>query len=64
MTISGYLPFTQAEQGLISLPLIIIGIMVADSVWASCWFAMDARKVEPATESTADGEDCPILSKN
>ena len=66
VTISGYLPYTQAEQGLISLPLIIIhiGVMVADSVWASWWFARDARKVKPATESTADGEDCPILSKN
>ncbi|CAH3154187.1 unnamed protein product [Pocillopora meandrina] len=46
VTICGYLPFTQAEQGLISLPLIIIhiGILVSDSVWASWWFARDAKK--------------------
>ena len=37
VTICGHLPFTQAEQGLIRLPLIIIhiGILVSDSVWAS-----------------------------
>lgn len=41
VTIAGYLPFSDAEQGIISLPLIIIhlGILVSDSVWASWWFA-------------------------
>lgn len=58
VTISGYLPFTQAEQGLISLPLIIIhlGILVSDSVWASCWFNCDAKKEKAAAaHSTANG---------
>ena len=46
VSIAGYLPFTQAEQGLLSLPMILIhlGILVADSVWASWWFARDAKK--------------------
>ncbi|PFX13479.1 TBC1 domain family member 10A [Stylophora pistillata] len=46
VTIAGFLPFTQAEQGLLSLPLILIhlGILVADSVWASWWISWDAKK--------------------
>ena len=58
VTISGYLPFTQAEQGLISLPLIIIhlGILVSDSIWASWWFAWDARKEKAAKESGENGK--------
>lgn len=46
VTIAGFLPFTQAEQGLLSLPLILIhlGILVADSVWASWWISRDAKK--------------------
>ena len=57
MTISGFLPFTQAEQGLISLPLIIIhlGILVTDSIWASWWFAWDAKKEKAANKSLANG---------
>ena len=64
VTISGFLPFTQAEQGLISLPLIIIhlGILVADSVLASWWFAWDAKTKTAATESTANEERCLLLS--
>ena len=52
VTICGYLPFTPAEQGLISLPLIIIhiGILVSDSVWASWWFARDAKKEKEKIE--------------
>lgn len=52
VTICGYLPFTQAEQGLISLPLIIIhiGILVSDSVWASWWFAQDTKKEKEKIE--------------
>lgn len=59
VTISGYLPFTQAEQGLISLPLIIIhlGILVSDSVWASWWFTYDAKKEKAAAaDSAANGD--------
>jgi len=58
VTISGFLPFTQAEQGLISLPLIIIhlGILVSDSVWASWWFALDAKKEKAAAKSVANGD--------
>ncbi|KAJ7360594.1 hypothetical protein OS493_015702 [Desmophyllum pertusum] len=50
VTISGYLPFTQAEQGLLSLPIIVIhlGIIVSDSVWASWWFSCDAKKEKAA----------------
>ena len=52
VTICGYLPFTQAEQGLISFPLIIIhiGILVSDSLWASWWFARDAKKEKEKIE--------------
>lgn len=59
VTISGYLPFTQAEQGLISLPLIIIhlGILVSDSVWATWWFNCDAKKEKAAAaDSAANGD--------
>ena len=57
VTVSGYLPFTQAEQGLISLPLVIIhlGILVTDSIWASWWFAWDAKKEKGAKESMTNG---------
>lgn len=57
VTISGFLPFTQAEQGLISLPLIIIhlGILVTDSFWASWWFAWDAKKDKKAAKSAQNG---------
>lgn len=61
VTIAGYLPFTHAEQGLISLPLIIIhlGILVSDSVWASWWFAYDAKKEKAAAaDSASDGQSC------
>ena len=46
VSITGYLPFTQAEQGLLSLPMILmhLGILLSDSVWASWWFAWDAKK--------------------
>ena len=58
VTISGFLPFTQAEQGLISLPQIIIhlGILVSDSVWASWWFAWDAKKEKAAAYNLANGD--------
>jgi len=59
VTIAGYLPFTHAEQGIISLPLIIIhlGILVSDSVWASWWFAYDAKKEKAgAAEGASDGQ--------
>ena len=55
VTISGYLPFSQAEQGIITLPLIVIhlGILIGDSILASCWFARDAkREKEAANRST------------
>ena len=57
VTVSGYLPFTQAEQGLISLPLVLIhlGILVTDSIWASWWFAWDAKKAKSAKESKENG---------
>jgi len=58
VTISGFLPFTQAEQGLVSLPLIVIhiGILVFDSVWASLWFAWDAKQKEKSeAESQENG---------
>jgi len=61
LTIAGYLPFTHAEQGIISLPLIIIhlGILVSDSVWASWWFAYDAKKEKvAAADSASDGQPC------
>ena len=61
VTIAGYLPFTDAEQGIISLPLIIIhlGILVSDSVWASWWFAYDAKKDKVAAgDSTSDDQPC------
>ena len=59
VTISGYLPFTQAEQGLMSLPMIIIhlGVLVSDSVWASWWFTYDAKKAKAAAaDSLANGD--------
>ena len=59
VTVSGYLPFTQAEQGLLSLPLIMIhlGILVSDSVWASWWFAWDAkREKSAAVDMTLNGD--------
>ena len=58
VTISGFLPFTQAEQGLVSLSLIVIhiGILVFDSVWASLWFAWDAKQKEKSeAESQENG---------
>lgn len=61
VTIAGYLPFTHAEQGIISLPLIIIhlGILVSDSVWASWWFAYDAKKQKVAdADRTSDRQPC------
>jgi len=61
VTIAGYLPFTHAEQGIISLPLIIIhlGILVSDSVWASWWFAYDAKKQKvAAADSASDRQPC------
>lgn len=47
VTVVGYLPFTLAEQGVISIPMIIIhlGILVSDSFWASCWLARDEEKL-------------------
>ena len=58
VTVLGFLPFTQAEQGLISLPLIIIhlGILVSDSVWASCWFARDKKKEKAAAANLPNGD--------
>ncbi|KAL9974288.1 hypothetical protein ACROYT_G011305 [Oculina patagonica] len=46
VTVVGYLPFTHAQQGVISIPMIIIhlGILVSDSFWASCWLARDDKK--------------------
>ena len=63
VTVSGFLPFTQAEQGLISLPLIIIhlGIMVVDSVWATCWFARDAKKEKSAATVNMSNGDAIML---
>lgn len=63
VTVSGFLPFTQAEQGLISLPLIIIhlGIMVVDSVWATCWFARDAKKEKSGAAVNMSNGDAIML---
>ena len=64
VTISGFLPFTQAEQGLISLPLIIIhlGILVTDSVLASRWSAWDAKKDKAKAKSALQNGDAVVLS--
>lgn len=66
VTISGFLPFTQAEQGLISLPLIIIhlGILVTDSIWASWWFAWDAKKEKAAKEGLANGHTVMLADRD
>ncbi|KAL9974287.1 hypothetical protein ACROYT_G011304 [Oculina patagonica] len=46
VTVVGYLPFTHAQQGVISIPMIIIhlGILVSDSFLASYWLARDHKK--------------------
>ncbi|XP_068723360.1 uncharacterized protein [Montipora capricornis] len=64
VTISGFLPFTQAEQGLISLPLIIIhlGILVTDSVLVSWWSAWDAKKDKAKAKSELQNGDAIVLS--
>ena len=65
VTIAGYLPFTQAEQGLISLPLIIIhlGILLSDSVWASLWSSCEAKKEKAAaTERATNGDKITVES--
>ena len=51
VTVAGYLPFTHAQQGVISIPMIIIhlGILVSDSFWASCWLAKDDKKQHTMT---------------
>lgn len=53
VTVVGYLPFTHAQQGVISIPMIIIhvGILVSDSFWASCWFAKDEKKRLAVTDA-------------